>query len=99
MRTAADLNEPEGESVNYINTSVLQSVGEETRAAARSGLQLLTAREIDVLKLIVNAQSSRETAHHLGISPRTVEVHRRRIMRKIGARNIADLVRIVSSLN
>jgi two-component system response regulator FixJ len=62
-------------------------------------LQLLTAREVDVLKLIVTAKSSRETATDLGISPRTVEVHRRRIMRKMQARNIADLVRIIASLD
>jgi DNA-binding CsgD family transcriptional regulator len=33
----------------------------------------------------------------LGISPRTIEVHRARIMEKLGAKNVADLIRIVMS--
>ncbi|NBQ39539.1 MAG: LuxR family transcriptional regulator, partial [Alphaproteobacteria bacterium] len=41
--------------------------------------------------------SNKEAGRQLGISPRTVEVHRARIMEKIGARNTADLVRIVYS--
>ena len=39
--------------------------------------------------------SNKETGRKLGISPRTIEVHRARIMAKLGARNAADLVRIV----
>lgn len=54
----------------------------------------LTAREAQVLASIVSGRMNKETARDLGISPRTVEVHRSRIMVKIGARNIADLVRI-----
>jgi len=41
--------------------------------------------------------SNKEAGRILGISPRTVEVHRARIMEKLGARNAADLVRIVLS--
>jgi two-component system response regulator FixJ len=82
---------------HQINLNI-QSVDSSVRAAAQQGLQQLTAREIDVLRLIVTAKSSRETAEDLGISPRTVEVHRRRIMRKMQARNIADLVRIVAAV-
>jgi FixJ family two-component response regulator len=85
--------------VTYHINLGLQSVDRRVREAARESLQLLTAREVDVLKLIVTAKSSRETATDLGISPRTVEVHRRRIMRKMQARNIADLVRIIASLD
>jgi DNA-binding CsgD family transcriptional regulator len=50
-----------------------------------------------VLAQIASGASNKETGRQLKISPRTVEVHRARIMEKIGARNAADLVRIVLS--
>jgi FixJ family two-component response regulator len=57
------------------------------------GREPLTRREQDVLTQIV--ASSKEAGRQLGISPRTIEVHRARIMAKLGAKNAADLVRIV----
>ncbi|MBD8877800.1 response regulator transcription factor [Roseibium polysiphoniae] len=59
------------------------------------GSDLLTRRERDVLQEITGGASNKEAGRILGISPRTVEVHRARIMEKLGARNAADLVRIV----
>src|SRR5262245_40771392 len=61
------------------------------------GRSLLTPRECEVLAEIAGGASNKEAGRRLGISPRTVEVHRARIMDKIGARNAADLVRIVLS--
>jgi FixJ family two-component response regulator len=61
------------------------------------GHGLLTPRERVVLTQIAEGASNKEVGRRLGISPRTVEVHRARIMEKIGARNAADLVRIVLS--
>ena len=61
------------------------------------GHSLLTPREREVLAEIAGGASNKEVGRRLGISPRTVEVHRARIMEKIGARNAADLVRIVLS--
>lgn len=57
----------------------------------------LTAREAEVLDQITKGLSNKEAGRILGISPRTVEVHRARIMEKVGARNTADLMRIVLS--
>ena len=54
----------------------------------------LTEREREVLTEITNGASNKEAGRRLGISPRTVEVHRARIMDKLGAKNTADLVRI-----
>ena len=59
------------------------------------GAELLTPREREILLQIVNGASNKETGRVIGISPRTVEVHRAHIMQKLKARNIADLVRIV----
>jgi two-component system, LuxR family, response regulator FixJ len=59
------------------------------------GFTQLTPREREVLQLITNGQSNKEAGRELGISPRTIEVHRARVMEKLGARNTADLIRIV----
>ena len=59
------------------------------------GVSSLTPRERQVLAEIMAGASNKEAGRTLGISPRTVEVHRARIMEKLGAKNAADLVRIV----
>lgn len=59
------------------------------------GSDLLTPREREVLHQIAAGASNKEAGRSLGISPRTIEVHRARIMEKLGAKNAADLVRIV----
>lgn len=89
--------------------TVVQRVRDAIAAAARMdrdrdhpnfpGADLLTPRERDVLREITNGASNKEAGRLLGISPRTIEVHRARIMEKLGARNAADLVRIVLSAN
>jgi two-component system, LuxR family, response regulator FixJ len=61
------------------------------------GRDALTPREREVLAQIAGGASNKEAGRHLGISPRTIEIHRARIMEKLGARNAADLVRIVMS--
>jgi two-component system, LuxR family, response regulator FixJ len=58
------------------------------------GQAALTPREREVLTHIADGSSNKETARNLGISPRTIELHRSRINLKLGARNAADLVRI-----
>ena len=55
----------------------------------------LTVRERQVLAEVIAGNSNKKAGRKLGISPRTVEVHRARIMDKLGAKNTADLVRIV----
>ena len=57
----------------------------------------LTPREREVADLIADGASNKEAGRRLGISPRTVELHRAHVMEKLGARNAADLVRIVLS--
>jgi DNA-binding CsgD family transcriptional regulator len=60
-----------------------------------TGHELLTERERMVLAHIVGGASSREAARLMSISARTVEFHRANILLKLGARNTAELVRIV----
>jgi DNA-binding CsgD family transcriptional regulator len=59
------------------------------------GHELLTPRERAVLAQIVKGASNKEAARALGNSPRTVEFHRTNILRKLGARNVVELVGIV----
>jgi DNA-binding CsgD family transcriptional regulator len=59
------------------------------------GRRHLTHREQVVLAQVVKGASSKEAARNLNISPRTVEFHRTNIMRKLGARNVIDLLGIV----
>lgn len=64
--------------------------------SARSFPQLsgLSPREREVLDAIAEGLSSKMAGHKLSISARTVEFHRSRVMRTLGARNVADMVRI-----
>ncbi len=66
----------------------------EDAKVATDLIMLLTDRERDVLSRLVLGQSNKIVAHELGISPRTVEVHRARIQSKMQARGLSDLVRI-----
>lgn len=59
------------------------------------GHKLLTPRERITLAHIVKGASSKEAARLLGVSPRTVDFHRANVMQKLGAKNVADLVRKV----
>ena len=63
----------------------------------RAVLARLTGREHEIAELLATGLHNREIAAKLGISPRTIEVHKARIMEKLGARSIADLIRITSA--
>lgn len=58
----------------------------------------LSAREREVMALVVDGMDNRGIGDRLGISPRTVEVHKSRVMTKLGARNLAELVRIAQAM-
>jgi FixJ family two-component response regulator len=59
------------------------------------GREPLTRREREVLEQFTSGASNKEAGRSLGISPRTIEDHRANIMKKLGARNAADLIRMV----
>jgi DNA-binding CsgD family transcriptional regulator len=90
----------------FLETPELRQANEHIRnlndalaimTASFNGPDQLTERERAVLAQIVRGASSKEAARVLGISPRTVDFHRANIMQKLGARNIADVVRAVLS--
>jgi FixJ family two-component response regulator len=66
---------------------------EHGRIAER--LALLTPRERQVLDLVTAGKANKAMAHELNLSQRTVEIHRAHVMEKMGARSIAQLVRMV----
>lgn len=61
----------------------------------RSRVESLTVREVEVLLRIANGRTNREIGEELGISPRTVETHRERVMTKLRIRTVAGLTRLV----
>ena len=67
--------------------------GSQERAADAAKLAALTPREREVLEHAARGLHAKEIGAALGISPRTVEVHKTRIMEKLGVRNVAELVR------
>jgi two-component system response regulator FixJ len=67
----------------------------EEAKAARKLLTHLSSRERTVLEKLVQGQPNKTVAHELGISARTVEIHRAHIMLKMDASCLADLVRAV----
>ena len=67
---------------------------ERRDAKAQKLIRLLTGREMDVLKCLVSGASNNEIASGLGISPRTVELHRANVLTKLGVRNVAAAVKL-----
>ena len=65
------------------------------REQKRSRVESLTGREVEVLLRIADGRTNREIGEELGISPRTVETHRERVMTKLRIRTVAGLTRLV----
>lgn len=70
-----------------------KAAAEMKRGQVERTLATLTPRELEVMKLVVAGRHNREIAAELGISTRTIEVHKARMMDKLGIANVADLVR------
>jgi len=64
------------------------------RTIVRQRLAQLTPREYEVLSLVVRGRLNKQIAYELGIVEKTAKVHRGRVMVKMGARNLAELVRM-----
>ena len=65
------------------------------RAEIRARLATLTPREMEVMKLVTSGKANKVVGADLGVSQRTVEIHRAHVMEKMGAGSLAELVRMV----
>jgi FixJ family two-component response regulator len=66
----------------------------QQRAEERKRLDELTNREREVMELVVEGRANKVIASDLGVSEKTVEVHRSRVMHKLNVQSVADLVRL-----
>jgi len=76
------------------NRLTRKEVTSEHRKDAEVRLQALTARERDVLDGLAQGLPNKTIAYDLGISPRTVEIHRANLMMKLGVRSLSEALRI-----
>jgi two-component system response regulator FixJ len=84
-------------------TDMISTVVSELRTDLRDhapgmkvqGKSALTPREIEIVQHVVGGETNKEIGIVLGISPRTVEVHRHAAMKKLGARNTAEMIRMI----
>jgi len=77
-----------------ISLDYTQRSGEEQRRAVAERYEALTPREREVMECVVRGLANKVIAMDLELSQRTVEIHRARVMEKMGARSLADLVRM-----
>ncbi|HBD10403.1 MAG TPA: DNA-binding response regulator, partial [Syntrophobacteraceae bacterium] len=64
----------------------------------RERLETLTPREVEVLRLVATGMLNKQIAFDLGTSEKTIKVHRARVMEKLNAASLADLVRVADKL-
>ena len=78
---------------------VQQRTFQAQRAEIATRLAHLTPREHEVMDMVTNGKSNKEIANQLGVSTKTVEAHRARVMEKMEASSLAELVRMVMAAN
>jgi FixJ family two-component response regulator len=72
--------------------------GEKTTSRLAANYQSLTAREQQVMALVTSGLMNKQVAGEIGVSEVTIKVHRGNVMHKMGARSLADLVRMADAL-
>ncbi len=75
---------------------LLDDVPADSLVRVEAGLERLTARERQILKHAFAGETARDSASSLGISPRTVELHRQQALAKLGVRNLVQAVRMIA---
>lgn len=79
-----------------LDAAVVRALDHAKRAAPETTLEPLTEREKDVARALNDGLTNKEVARRLDVSPRTIEIHRARVFQKLGVRNVAGLVRLMS---
>lgn len=77
----------------FFTSIVSQRLLESLRRLSRHEITALTVREAEIVQLLCEGKSNKETASHLGLSTRTIENHRANIMDKLHLRSFSDLMR------
>ena len=75
---------------SYVNARVARLLLERVESCADDGL---SRRQIEILSMLAGGLSSKEIGYELGLSPKTVDVHRARIMERLQVRDVASLTR------
>jgi DNA-binding NarL/FixJ family response regulator len=75
---------------SYFSAGVARLLMERVETSADDGL---TDRQTEILVLLASGKTSKEIAYQLGLSPKTVDVHRARIMERLAVRDVASLTR------
>lgn len=75
---------------SYFNARIARMLLEKVETCADDGL---TERQVEILSLLAGGLSSKEIGYQLGLSPKTVDVHRARIMERLQVRDVASLTR------
>lgn len=88
---------PLGEAAADALAMLDRSVGEQSaRDDARERLAMLTSRESEVVRALIGGMGNKTAAHRLGLSVRTVEMHRSRLLRKLGVKSLAEAAVLVA---
>jgi len=84
--------------LNSVDEARAVAITEEKQRSQRSlyrkRYEQLTRRELEIMNFIIRGDTSRKLAQRMGLSSRTVEIHRSNIMRKLEVASLPDLVRI-----
>ena len=77
-----------------LNIDIEQRSTQAERAEIATHLATLTPRELEVMEMVTNGWANKEIAQRLSVSTKTVEAHRARVMEKMHARSLANLVKM-----
>jgi DNA-binding CsgD family transcriptional regulator len=77
-------------------SNFLDDLPPEQVAAVREGMKQLTPREREILRHAIQGETASDSALSLGISRRTVEVHRQQVLSKLGVKNLVQAVRMIA---
>ncbi|MBA4800822.1 MAG: response regulator transcription factor [Euryhalocaulis sp.] len=79
-----------------LDAAVARALDKSAEDDSGAALEALTGREREVARALNDGLTNKEIARELDVSPRTIEIHRARVFSKLGVRNVAGLVKLLS---